>query len=626
MKWKLLCCTLLSLSLVGVCQADEGAASGTKEKTTARPVKGKAVIPVFRMSGAITEKPTADDNPFNFGGAAGESLHSLLQRLEKVKEDANVPAVVVQPELLMLGRAQLEEVTRVMQQLRDAGKKIHVHGDTFTTGQFAFVSGASEISMVPTGYLFITGMYGEQVFVKGLLDKLGVQPDYFTCGDFKSAAEMFMRTEPSPESAEMSKWLYDGLYESLLDTIAKGRGVDRKKAMEWIDTGVYTAEEAIQAGVIDVVEHHHAFEARLRETYGDDLKFDHSYGKSAGKQIDLSSPFGILNFYADLLAPAKPRRSTKPGVAIVYLEGSIMPGRGGGNPLLAESAAFADVIRKALDEAAEDDAIKAVVFRVDSPGGSAVASEVILNAAKRVAAKKPLIVSMGNVAASGGYYVACGTDTILAEESTITGSIGVVAGKFATTQMWNKLGITFSPIQRGKNSAILSSAKVFSDSERAALQSYMDATYEVFRGHVQAARGDRLKKPLDELAGGRVYTGTQALELGLVDRIGGLHDAVVLAAKNADLDAGYDVRVVPRPKNFMELLMEDMSGAPKDGRNLQLQLPGAVGHSDILQAALPLLQGVDPARVSAVRHALLQLLVLQQEGVALTMPPISLQN
>lgn len=626
MKWKLLCCALLSLNVLAVGQADEGTATATKKKTPASSAKGKATIPVFRMSGAITEKPKADDNPFNFGGATGESLHSLLQRLEKVKDDANVPAVVLQPELLMLGRAQLEEVTRVMQQLRDAGKKIHVHGDTFTTGQFAFISGASEISMVPTGYLFITGMYGEQLFVKGLLDKLGVQPDYFTCGDFKSAAEMFMRTEPSKESAEMSKWLYDGLYDSLLDTIAKGRGVDRKKAMEWIDTGVYTAEDAIQAGVIDVVEHHHAFEARLRETYGDDLKFEHSYGKSSGKQMDLSSPFGILNFYAELLAPSKPRRSTKPGVAIVYLEGSIMPGSGGGNPLLAESAAFANVIRKALDEAAEDDAIKAVVFRVDSPGGSAVASEVILNAAKRVAARKPLIVSMGNVAASGGYYVACGTDTILAEESTITGSIGVVAGKFATTEMWNKLGITFSPIQRGKNSAILSSAKVFSDSERAALQSYMDATYDVFRGHVQAARGDKLKKPLDELAGGRVYTGAQALELGLVDQIGGLHDAVALAAKNAELDAGYDVRVVPRPKGFMEMLMEDMSGAPKDGRTLQLNLPGTVGHSNILQTALPLLQGVDPARVDAIRHALLQLLVLQQEGIALTMPPISVHN
>ena len=237
-------------------------------------------------------------------------------------------------------------------------------------------------------------------------------------------------------------------------------------------------------GIIDVVEHQQQFEARLKKAYGDDLKFDRRYGKKSGNQIDLSSPFGVMNFYAELLAPTTKRKSTKPGVGIVYLEGAIMPGSSGGNPFLADAAAFSDTIRKALDEAAADDAIKAVVFRVNSPGGSAVASEIILNATNRVAAKKPLIVSMGDVAASGGYYVACGTDTIFAEESTVTGSIGVVVCKVATTGMWDKLGVSFTPIQRGKNSAMLSSASVFSDSERAAMRSYMDEVYEVFKGHV----------------------------------------------------------------------------------------------------------------------------------------------
>ena len=601
--------------VLAVTSADAQTPPTTKSKTA------KSVIPVFQLSGPITEKPVADDSPFNFGGAAGESLHSLLNRLNEVKNDENVPAMVLELGAASLGRAQVEELSRALQAIKASGKNIHVHTDMFTTGQYSLMSSVSEISMVPTGNVFITGLYGEMLFLRGMLDKVGVTPDYFTCGDYKSAGEMFMRTSPSEEAAEMTNWLYGGIFENLVDAIATGRGVTADKAKAWIDEGVFTAERAVEKGIIDVVEHHDAFEARLKAAYGADLKFDRGYGKKKGANIDLSSPFGLMNFYAELLAPSTPKKSTKPGVAIVYLEGSILPGSGGGNPFLADAAAFGDTIRKALDEAADDDAIKAVVFRVNSPGGSAVASEVILNACKRLAAKKPLIVSMGDVAASGGYYVACATDTIFAEESTITGSIGVVSGKFGTTEMWNKLGITFTPIQYGKNAALLSTANVFSESEKAVMQGYMDEVYEVFKGHVTKARGERLKKPIDKLAGGRVYTGNQALELGLVDRIGGLHDAVKLAGEKAGLPSGYDVRIVPRPKNFMEVMMSDLAGPKDDGRHLSLSTEAI---SPLVQMVLPLLQNLDPARVNAIKHGFLQLSVLQSESVSLTMPVMTL--
>lgn len=606
--------------------ADETAAKpDAKEESTTRKRRVKPVVPVFKLSGIVTEKPVADDNPFSFGAPGGESLHSLLTRLSKASDDSSVPAIVLQLGTPGLGPAQLEELSRALDAVEAAGKKIHVHGDTLTTGQLTLISSATEISMVPTGYMFITGLYGEQIFLRGLLDKIGVVPDFMTCGTYKSAGETFMRTEPSDESAEMTKWLYDSLYENLLGTIARGRGVDTDTARGWIDQAVFTSEQALEQGLIDVIEHRQDFEARLRETYGSNVRFDRRYGKKKGGQIDLSSPFGIMNFYAELLAPSKPRRSTKPGVGIVYLEGAIMDGDGGGNPLLADSAAFSNVIRKALDQAASDDAIKAVVFRVNSPGGSAVASEVILNASRRVAKNKPLIVSMGDVAASGGYYVSCGTDTIFADDSTITGSIGVVSGKLATADMWDKLGISFTPVQRGKNASLLSSADVFSDDERAAMRSYMDATYEVFKGHVTKVRGDRLKKPIEDLAGGRVYTGRQALDLGLVDRIGGLHDAVALAAERAGLEEGYEVRVVPRPKGFMERLMSDMSGSGSSDPHLSSGVRSSAV-SPVLQAALPLLQHLEPARLQAVQRALLQLIVLQNEGVSLTMPVITVSE
>jgi protease-4 len=608
--------TLTVLFLSSACStgADEGKSDAPSAAVRKRT---RTVIPVIRLSGTITEKPAPEDFPFSFGGETSQSLHGLLKRLEQAKGDDNVPAMVLQLGTVSIGRAQLEELVRSLEAVKSAGKKIHVHTELFSTQELVLISHASEVSMVPTGYMFITGLYGEQIFLRGMLDKIGVVPDYFTCGNYKSAGEMFMRHEPSDESAEMSKWLFDSIWDNMVSTIADGRGVEKKQAQNWVDAGVFTAERAIEAGIIDVVEHQEEFETRLRKLYGDKLKFDRRYGKKSSNQIDLSSPFGILNFYAELLAPAKARKSKKPGVGIVYLEGAIMPGRSGSNPFLADAAAFSDDIRKALDGAAEDDAIKAVVFRVNSPGGSAVASEVILNAAKRVAAKKPLIVSMGDVAASGGYYVACGTDTVFAEASTVTGSIGVVVGKFATTPMWDKLGIRFSPIQRGKNAAMLSSAAVFSESERTAIRSYMEETYEVFKGHVTHSRGDRLTKPIDDIAGGRVYSGKQALELGLVDKIGGLNEAVALAAERAELEPGYDVRIVPRPKNFMELLMSDMTGSKDDGEHLSLsrmQVPV------ILETALPLLQRLDPARVTTIKHALLQLVVLQQERVSLTMP------
>ena len=228
---------------------------------------------------------------------------------------------------------------------------------------------------------------------------------------------------------------------------------------------MYSAERAKEAGIIDDVQFRQDFVAGLKAKYGDDVVFDKKYGKKKSMDIDLSSPFGVLKFYGDLLTGPKKKPVSESSVAIVYVEGPIMPGASdpSGFPLSMGGIAYSTPIAKALDEAAADDKIKAVVLRVDSPGGSAVASEIILNATKRVAAKKPLVVSMGNVAGSGGYYVACGTKTIFADTSTITGSIGVVAGKLATGKMWEKVGINWTPIRRGANAGMLDSGDVFTN-------------------------------------------------------------------------------------------------------------------------------------------------------------------
>ncbi len=607
---------LLAMGLLSLAPALAQTETQEKDKTDAKEEKKteeKVVVPVFTLRATITEKPIAEDLPFAVGSTP-ESFLEFTKRLRKAVDDKEVKGVVFLDGDASFGVAQVEELHQIFDELKKADKKIYAHADWLETRKYMLLSGATHLSVTPTGHLFITGLYGEQPYLRGLFDKIGVTPDFLTCGAYKSAAEMFMRKSASPEAAEMYDWLYDGLYDSYLTEIAKGRKVDKAQAEKWIDKGLYSAESAAKAGVIDATEHRRDFEARVRKELGEDLTFDRRYGKPKQKELDFSSPFAALQIWAEILGGGKKPESNKDAVAVVYVEGAIMPGSGTPSLFDTGEGAYSEPIRKALDKVAADDKIKAVVLRVDSPGGSVVASEIILIATQKVKAKKPLIVSMGNIAGSGGYYVACGTDTIFAEPGTITGSIGVVSGKLATKEMWDKIGINFEPVERGKRAGMLGSAKVFNDGEKAEMQGWMDEVYEEFKNHVLKVRKDRLKKPIDDLAGGRVYTGKQALELGLVDKLGGLNDAIKFAAEQAKVE-DYEIRTVPAPKSFIDMLVGDLSDTKQSDKHLNL---GPV--DGIWQSVLPMLQGMDPNRVRAVRSAFQQLGVIQQERISLSMP------
>ncbi len=573
---------------------------------------------MFRLSGDLTERPA--DETFSFGSIGGTSLRELIERMKKASEDANVKAVVFLHEGGSVGAGQAEELRDAMAKLRAKGKEIYAHADSLTTREYVLLSGASRLSVVPTGDLWVTGLFGEAPYLRGLLDKIHVKPEFLTCGAYKSAAEIFLRDRPSPEAEAMQNWLLDGMYSSTVTLIAQGRKVSTERVREWIDGGPYSAEKARTAGLIDAVEQRQDLEAMLKGKYGHDVIFDKKYGQKQQPTLDLSSPFAFFKLWGEMMGQAQKKGPSKPAVGIVYVDGPITLG-GGQASLFAEAAATSSKIRKALDDAARDDSIKAVVLRVNSPGGSAVASEIILDATRRVKAKKPFVVSMGDVAGSGGYYVACASDVIFADETTITASIGVVGGKLATVEMWKKVGVTFKEYKRGTNAGLLASSEPLTKEERERLQSWMDDVYKVFKGHVQAIRGSRLKKPLDELAGGRVFTGKQALELGLVDRIGGLGDAIVHVAGEAKLTGDYDVRMVPPNKNFLEQLIEDASGSSDDAPGIGLHIrPVAAGPDSLVDLAMPLLRHLDPPRVAAVRDALRHLQLLQREGVLLMMP------
>jgi protease-4 len=602
-----------------------GIASTQAADKEEKKADSKATIAVFRLTGSVTEEPAED--ALLFAATKSVSLKDLVARLKQAAEDDSVKAVVFVHEGGSVGSAQKEELRQAMAKLRTAGKDVYSHADSLSMSDYVLFSGASRISVVPTGDLWITGLNAEIPYLRGLLDKLGVKPDFLTCGAYKSAAELFMREGPSPEAEAMENWLLDGLYDTYVKLIAQGRSVAAAKAKEWIDNGPYSAEKAKAAGLIDAVEHRQAFEAMLKSKYGQDVVFEKKYGKKKPPKLDFSSPFALFKIMGDLMGEGQKKKDKKSAIGIVYVDGPIMLGGSSGSDPFGGKAARSSDIRKALDEAAQDDSVKAVVLRVDSPGGSAVASEIILDATKRVKAKKPFVVSMGDVAGSGGYYVACGSDIIFADESTITGSIGVVSGKFATNPMWKKIGVTFSEYKRGANAGMMSSADVFTKAEKEKMQAWMDDIYGVFKGHVTAIRGNRLKKPIDDLAGGRVYTGKQALDLGLVDKIGTLQDAINYVAENAKL-TDYDIRIVPEPKNFLERVLEEISGEKDEPKGLGAEIRTATVGSQpsLVELALPYLQHMDPQRVKAIKMALFRMQLMQREGAVLMMPEIVLPN
>lgn len=570
-------------------------------------------IAYFKIKGPLAETPV--NMPPLFGSDPPISLKGLLERFKEARLDKNVVAVLIDLQNAAFGFGQLEEVHEALRKFAAVDKPVFVHADSLRTVTYAAATGASHISVVPTGDIWLLGLYGETPYLRGALDKVGWTPDFEQCGDFKTASEPLMRKEPSEPSKQMTKWLLDGLYTGLVERIAKGRGMSPEKVTSLIDNGPYSAEEALAAGLIDSVKHRQDFIADLKTRYGEGVEFAADYGKSDDMDMP-QDPFAMFSFLMQLLNPT-PKVYTDPSVAIVYVEGMILPGSAEPSPFGGSSGAYSTTIRKALDKAASDDSVKAVVMRVDSPGGSALASEIILDASRRVAAKKPLVVSMGNVAASGGYYVTCASETIFADSGTITASIGVIGGKIVTAGMWDKLGFNWHGVQRGKMAGMMSSAAPFSDPERAKFRYYMDTVYGIFKKHVTTARGAKLKKPIDDIAGGRVFTGAQALDIGLIDKIGGLEDAIKFAAQRANLGE-YDIRVIPEPASIFDFFK------PRDQENEHTEVSTAPRLSltklPPFDTMLSTLSTVDPLRVQAIVRSLQRIELLNAESVITMMP------
>lgn len=571
----------------------------------------------LKFDGAILESPQPDASfMVLFGQEPPRTLRDWVTDIDKAAKDSTIAGAVMVIDNPSFNLAQVDELSRALRAFREKGKKVYCYTDTASNGTYALACAADHITLAENSSVDIVGLHAELDYYKGAMEKLGCEMEVLTCGAYKAALESFVRSEPSEEFLANMNWLLDGIYARWIQLMAEGRQQSVEQIQSSVDSAPLEAHEALQRKLVDAVGSWADFRQMLRKEYGSDVEILKTYGAKDKLDIDFENPFAIFSMFSDLMEKAR-TKSQKPGIALIYIEGPITTGKSQQDMLISGGSAGSTTIRAALDKAADDDTIKAVVVRVDSPGGSAVASDIIWKAASRLAKQKPLIVSMGAVAGSGGYYVSIPGDTIFAEEATITGSIGVVGGKLVWNGLWEgKLGVTTTELNRGKRAGLMSMNRKWSDDERSAMRKYMDNVYEQFKGRIQASRGDRLKGNLDDMAGGRVFTGRQALERGLVDQIGGLSDAIRHAASKAGL-SDYEVYVLPKQKDLGDILASITGKTLEDEYEVSLALPSL---DRLLGDALPTLRQFAPDRFRSLALAMQQLLVIERERVSCWMP------
>lgn len=484
-------------------------------------------------------------------GAAVETLADAIDRLDRAAQDDDIAGVLLEIESPNLGWGKLHELRRAIARVRAAGRKTVAVLTDGSTQDYLLASACDRIAIPESGSLMILGVRAEVTFYRNLFNLIGVEADMMQVGEYKGAAEPYVRTEMSPQFREEMEAVLDDYYDLIVNTIAEDRDLTADRVRAAIDTGPHMGRAAGELGLVDLVMYRDEVHQMLKDEYHV-TALKKRYGKRK-VDTDFSGLAGMMKMM-NLMMGIEPRRTGTGNarIAVIHANGVIMTGRSMSD-LFGGEVVGSDTIIKAVRRAREDDSVKAIVLRIDSPGGSALASDLMWRELKECG--KPVVASMGNTAASGGYYIAMGAKSVFAEPGTLTGSIGVVGGKFALGGLYDRIGLTTSVISRGQNSGALSSLSKFTDSERTAMQKMMQEVYDQFTARVAEARG-MSREDVDELARGRVYTGTTARELGLVDDIGTLDDAIAHAARLAGLpdDQDVDRLILPRPTSPFESL------------------------------------------------------------------------
>jgi protease-4 len=524
---------------------------------------GKPDVPensvlVLRVSGELPDYSPEDPMAKLIGINQTQSFTSLLTQLRKAKVDTRISAVMLDIDFPGIGWGKAEELRDAIKDFRASGKPAYAYMEIGTNKEYFIATAAEKIFLPPSGDLYVNGFAAEAMFYRGSLDKLGIEPDVIRIGDYKTAPEQYTRKDMSPAQKEVLDAVLNEYYERFAGTIAETRKKSVQDVKALIDNAPYHATEAQQQGLIDGANYKEQVyeELRTRLGYKQDDKL-RTIGGGEYREVP-SDSLGL---------------NTGERIAVIYASGAITGGSSTNSPVGGQMVG-SDTMVKAINDAADDASIKAIVLRVDSPGGSALASDLMWYAIENAKAKKkPVVVSMADVAASGGYYISCNADKIVAEPSTITGSIGVFLGKPVMKGFYDWLGISNEYVMRGKNAGIFRETVKWTDEERAKMQDQANKIYfGDFVPKVAKGRG-KTDEQVNALGQGRVWTGTQAKERGLVDEFGGLEKAIEIAKQLANLPADKEVKRVafPEARPFFETLFGSGEGTLADAKQKETQ-------------------------------------------------------
>ena len=498
-------------------------------------VKENSIL-VVKFEGPITDR--SSKNPFqNLGAMFSKEeaigLDDILNNIEKAKDDENIKGIYMEITSVPAGIAMVEEIRTKLLEFKNNGKFILAYSEYYTQGAYYLASVADKIYLNPQGAIDFKGLSAELMFFKNALAKLEVEPQIIRHGKFKSAIEPFILEKMSDENREQTMTYIGSIWNHMVEGISKSRNISAEELNK-------IADEMLLQKAEDAVKYKFADQLAYKDEILEILK-----EKTEAKAVDKINSVSIADYTN--AKEKKKKDFTKDKIAVIYAVGEIDGGEGDDEKIGSER------ISKAIREARLDEKVKAIVLRVNSPGGSALASEVMWREVVLAKQAKPVIVSMGNVAASGGYYISCAADTIVAEPNTITGSIGVFGVLFnAQGFMNNKIGITFDTVKTNMHADIGSINRPLMASERDIIQKSVEHVYDVFITRVAEGR-NLTKEQVDEIGQGRVWSGVDAKRIGLVDVLGGLETAIEIAAQKAGLE-NYKLLSLPKQKDPLEEL------------------------------------------------------------------------
>jgi protease-4 len=469
----------------------------------------------------------------NFLERRPTSLRTVVESIDRAAGDPKVTSLVLHlARMPDAGWGRVQELRDAVARFRKSNKPAYAYLEFAGNKEYYLATSCNRIYALPTAILDITGLRSEVTFLRGTLDKLGVQAQFEGIGKYKNAPNQFTETGFTPAHREQMEALVDSLYEQYVSAIVKSRSKSAEDVQALIDAGPYDGWHARDAGLVDELLFRDQMDERLQ--HAGELT-PGRYAKAARSSWSMDS---------------------RPKIALVYAVGEIATGESQNGPF-GGSVAGSNTVADAIKKAREDDAIKAVLLRIDSPGGSGTASEIIWREVTLTRKVKPVVVSMGDVAASGGYYIAMASDAIVAEPGTITGSIGVFSGKFSLRGLYDKIGVSREIVARGEHSGIFSEYQPWNDAERARIHELMATFYADF---VKKAADGRHKTvdDVDAVAQGRVWTGVEAQRHGLVDHLGGMDTALSVLREKAHIAAGTEVSLVvlPEKKGLLETILD----------------------------------------------------------------------